>query len=91
LYPVKHGKPLTALDSNSNDARLFECNDYNVFMPGLLFEDAQIALVKRDGSGKCLGCKWIDKEDEAINSAEELIINARFQTFLDGADPPMLR
>jgi hypothetical protein len=40
----------------SNDVRLFECNDYNIFMLGSPFEDAQIALVKQYGSRKCLGC-----------------------------------
>jgi hypothetical protein len=31
--------------------------------------------------------QWIDKEDEAINSAGEFIISARFQTFLEQAEP----
>jgi hypothetical protein len=87
LYPVKHGKPSTALDSNSNGARLFECNDCNVFMPGLPLEDTQIALVKQGGSGECLGCERIDKEDEAINWAGEFIVTTRFQAFLEQADP----
>ena len=87
LYPIKHNKPASTMNTASNDAALFRCSDCEVPLPGLMFEDAQIRRAKEDDRGTCIGCKWIEKEDEIVYSPEEEIISSRFETFLNQAEP----